>query len=145
MCPAVRSYSGSGCASQGQQAIAGTLAFWMANASELLNFLKHDNDLSPLTRQSQLDLSHLVHSAYRYAGRTPHKPSAALSDPAEDAGGACTSAQHLFSRSDPKTLDINAFGFLQLSGAVSAERAEESPAHVPGRSRAAWLTATWRR
>lgn len=66
-CGALRSYSGSGFASQGQQAIAGTLAFWMANASELLNFLKHDNDLSPLTRQSQLDLSHLVHSAYRYA------------------------------------------------------------------------------
>eukprot|EP00066_Takifugu_rubripes_P024089 XP_011613355.1 PREDICTED: afadin-like [Takifugu rubripes] len=49
---------------QGQQAIAGTLAFWMANASELLNFLKHDTELSPLTRQSQRDLSHLVHSAY---------------------------------------------------------------------------------
>ncbi|XP_068436318.1 afadin [Clinocottus analis] len=49
---------------QRQQAIAGALAFWMANSSELLNFLKHDKDLSPLTRQSQLDLSHLVHKAY---------------------------------------------------------------------------------
>lgn len=50
---------------QRQQAIAGALAFWMANSSELLNFLKHDKDLSPLTQQSQLDLSHLVHNAYR--------------------------------------------------------------------------------
>lgn len=49
-----------------QQAIAGALAFWMANSSELLNFLKHDKDLSSLTQQSQLDLSHLVHKAYRY-------------------------------------------------------------------------------
>ncbi|XP_035529456.1 afadin [Morone saxatilis] len=49
---------------QRQQAIAGALAFWMANSSELLNFLKHDKDLSPLTQQSQLDLSHLVHKAY---------------------------------------------------------------------------------
>lgn len=50
---------------QGQQAIAGALAFWMANSSELLHFLKRDKDLSPLTRRSQLDLTHLVHSAYR--------------------------------------------------------------------------------
>ncbi|KAI3367154.1 hypothetical protein L3Q82_008211 [Scortum barcoo] len=47
-----------------QQAIAGALAFWMANSSELLNFFKHDRDLSSLTQQSQLDLSHLVHKAY---------------------------------------------------------------------------------
>lgn len=51
---------------QRQKAIAGALAFWMANSSELLNFLKHDKNLSPLTQQSQQDLSHLVHSAYRY-------------------------------------------------------------------------------
>lgn len=49
---------------QRQQAIAGALAFWMANSSELLNFLKHDKDLSPLTEQSQLDLSKMVHKAY---------------------------------------------------------------------------------
>ncbi|KAM8736243.1 afadin isoform 2-T2 [Acanthopagrus schlegelii] len=49
---------------QRQQAIAGALAFWMANSSELLNFLKHDKHLSPLTQQCQLDLSHLVHKAY---------------------------------------------------------------------------------
>lgn len=63
----IYSHSGAIFASQGQQAIAGALAFWMANSSELLNFLKRDNDLSPLTWQSQLDLSHLVQSAYRCA------------------------------------------------------------------------------
>lgn len=50
---------------QRQQTIGGALAFWMANSSELLNFLKHDQDLTPLTQQSQLDLCHLVHKAYR--------------------------------------------------------------------------------
>ncbi|KAI4804291.1 hypothetical protein KUCAC02_025922 [Chaenocephalus aceratus] len=47
-----------------QQGIAGALSFWMANTSELLNFLKHDKDLGPITEQSQLNLSHLVHTAY---------------------------------------------------------------------------------
>ncbi|XP_074548590.1 afadin [Halichoeres trimaculatus] len=51
---------------QRQQTMAGALAFWMANTSELLNFLKHDKDLGPLTQQSQLDLSHLVHKAYGF-------------------------------------------------------------------------------
>ncbi|KAK9534039.1 hypothetical protein VZT92_009114 [Zoarces viviparus] len=51
---------------QRQQAIAGALAFWMANSSELLNFLKRDKDLSSVMRQSQLDLSHLVHKAYSF-------------------------------------------------------------------------------
>ncbi|XP_072222021.1 afadin [Leuresthes tenuis] len=49
---------------QRQRTIAGALAFWMANSSELLNFLKHDKDLSLLTLQSQQDLSHQVHKAY---------------------------------------------------------------------------------
>ncbi|XP_033984906.1 LOW QUALITY PROTEIN: afadin-like [Trematomus bernacchii] len=49
---------------QRQQGIAGALSFWMANTSELLNFLKHDKDLGPITEQSQLNLSHLVHTAY---------------------------------------------------------------------------------
>lgn len=61
----VHSSSVSVLALQSQQAIAGALAFWMANSSELLNFLKRDKDLGLLTRQSQLDLTHLVHSAYR--------------------------------------------------------------------------------
>ncbi|KAK1893908.1 Afadin [Dissostichus eleginoides] len=47
-----------------QQGIAGALSFWMANTSELLNFLKHDKNLGPITEQSQLNLSHLVHTAY---------------------------------------------------------------------------------
>ncbi|XP_054651752.1 afadin isoform X7 [Dunckerocampus dactyliophorus] len=51
---------------QRQQGIAGALAFWMANTSELLNFFQNDKDLSGLTRQSQLDLSLLVHEAYRW-------------------------------------------------------------------------------
>ncbi|PWA29591.1 hypothetical protein CCH79_00007950 [Gambusia affinis] len=46
------------------QAVAGVLAFWLANSSELLNFLKNDKDLGPFTKQSQLDLSHQVHNAY---------------------------------------------------------------------------------
>ncbi|XP_077587862.1 afadin isoform X1 [Stigmatopora nigra] len=49
---------------QRQQDVPGALAFWMANTSELLNFFKHDKDLSRLTQQSQLDLSCLVHKAY---------------------------------------------------------------------------------
>ncbi|XP_061599316.1 afadin [Cololabis saira] len=49
---------------QKQRAVAGALAFWTANSSELLNFLKHDEELGPLTRQSQRELSHLVHKAY---------------------------------------------------------------------------------
>ncbi|XP_054597763.2 afadin [Nothobranchius furzeri] len=51
---------------QRQQAMAGALAFWMANCSELLNFFKHDKDLNLLTQQSQLDLSHQVHTAYSF-------------------------------------------------------------------------------
>ncbi|XP_029585114.1 afadin-like [Salmo trutta] len=37
----------------------------MANASELLNFLKQDRDLSPITLQAQEDLAHLVHKAFK--------------------------------------------------------------------------------
>ncbi|KAK5617642.1 hypothetical protein CRENBAI_002378 [Crenichthys baileyi] len=51
---------------QRQQAITGALAFWMANSSELLNFLKHDKDLTQFTQQSQLGLSHQVHNAYSF-------------------------------------------------------------------------------
>lgn len=67
------SSSGSVFVLQGQQAIAGALAFWMANASELLNFLKRDRDLRLLTRQSQRELSQLVHRAYRYAHVQPSR------------------------------------------------------------------------
>ncbi|XP_029982516.1 afadin [Sphaeramia orbicularis] len=51
---------------QRQRDITGALTFWMANSSELLNFLKHDKDLSPLTQQSQVDLAHVVHKSYSY-------------------------------------------------------------------------------
>ncbi|XP_054894406.1 afadin [Poeciliopsis prolifica] len=51
---------------QRQRGVAGALAFWLANSSELLNFLKNDKDLGPLTEQSQLDLSRQVHSAYSF-------------------------------------------------------------------------------
>lgn len=50
---------------QKQKSIAGAVAFWMANASELLNFLKQDRDLSPITLQAQEDLAHLVHKAFK--------------------------------------------------------------------------------
>ncbi|XP_078797498.1 afadin [Oryzias latipes] len=51
---------------QRQQFMVGSLAFWLANSSELLIFLKRDKDLGPLTQHSQLDLSHLVHTAYSF-------------------------------------------------------------------------------
>uniref|UniRef100_A0A3P9LRL1 Afadin, adherens junction formation factor a n=1 Tax=Oryzias latipes TaxID=8090 RepID=A0A3P9LRL1_ORYLA len=51
---------------QSQQFMVGSLAFWLANSSELLIFLKRDKDLGPLTQHSQLDLSHLVHTAYSF-------------------------------------------------------------------------------
>ncbi|XP_038865070.1 afadin-like, partial [Salvelinus namaycush] len=50
---------------QKQKSIAGAVAFWMANASELLNFLKQDRDLSPITLQAQENLAHLVHKAFK--------------------------------------------------------------------------------
>ncbi|KAJ7990781.1 hypothetical protein DPEC_G00290480 [Dallia pectoralis] len=48
-----------------QKSIAGAVAFWMANTSELLNFLKQDGDLSPITLQAQENLAILVKKAYR--------------------------------------------------------------------------------
>ncbi|KAM8834302.1 afadin [Synchiropus picturatus] len=65
--PAVTSLADKMAAMMGrrQQSMAGALAFWLANTSELLNFLKHDTHLSRWTQQSQLDLSRSVHKAYR--------------------------------------------------------------------------------
>ncbi|XP_036982004.2 afadin isoform X9 [Artibeus jamaicensis] len=51
---------------QKQKNIAGALAFWMANASELLNFIKQDRDLSRLTLDAQDVLAHLVQMAFKY-------------------------------------------------------------------------------
>ncbi|XP_030627207.1 afadin isoform X8 [Chanos chanos] len=51
---------------QKQKNIAGALAFWMANASELLNFFKQDKDLSRITLDAQDILAHLVQKAFKY-------------------------------------------------------------------------------
>ncbi|KAM7395994.1 hypothetical protein PAMA_007328 [Pampus argenteus] len=51
---------------QKQKNIAGALAFWMANASELLNFIKQDRDLSRVTLDAQDLLAHLVQMAFKY-------------------------------------------------------------------------------
>ncbi|XP_078504966.1 afadin isoform X3 [Lissotriton helveticus] len=51
---------------QKQKNIAGSLAFWMANASELLNFIKQDRDLSRITLDAQDVLAHLVQMAFKY-------------------------------------------------------------------------------
>ncbi|XP_048046375.1 afadin [Megalobrama amblycephala] len=49
-----------------QRNIAGALAFWMANTSELLNFVRRDRDLCPITLQAQNSLAQLEHQAFRY-------------------------------------------------------------------------------
>ncbi|KAG2468292.1 AFAD protein, partial [Polypterus senegalus] len=54
---------------QKQKNIAGALAFWMANASELLNFIKQDKDLSRITLDAQDILAHLVQMAFKYLVR----------------------------------------------------------------------------
>lgn len=51
---------------QKQKNIAGALAFWMANASELLNFAKQDKDLSRITLDGQDVLAHLVQMAFKW-------------------------------------------------------------------------------
>ncbi|KAM4529826.1 afadin isoform 11-T11 [Fundulus diaphanus] len=51
---------------QKQKNIAGALAFWMANSSELLNFIKQDRDLSRITLDAQDILAHLVQMAFKY-------------------------------------------------------------------------------
>ncbi|XP_041108494.1 afadin isoform X8 [Polyodon spathula] len=51
---------------QKQKNIAGALAFWMANASELLNFIKQDKDLTRVTLDAQDVLAHLVQMAFKY-------------------------------------------------------------------------------
>lgn len=45
--------------------MAGHLAFWMANSSEFLNFLKQDMDLSGMTEESQKILAHTTQQAFR--------------------------------------------------------------------------------
>lgn len=63
VCP-VAAYGSAFCL-QKQKNIAGALAFWMANASELLNFIKQDRDLSRITLDAQDVLAHLVQMAFK--------------------------------------------------------------------------------
>ncbi|KAK2879147.1 hypothetical protein Q8A67_019938 [Cirrhinus molitorella] len=51
---------------QKQRSIAVALAFWMANASELLNFIRRDRDLCLIMLQAQNTLAQLVQQAFRY-------------------------------------------------------------------------------
>lgn len=44
---------------------AGSLAFWMANSSELLHFLKQDRHLSPFCLDAQDILAECVQLAFR--------------------------------------------------------------------------------
>nr|XP_039267288.1 afadin-like isoform X1 [Styela clava] len=46
--------------------VATELAFWMANASELLNFVRHDQDVSPCTAEAQDTLAKTVQLAFRH-------------------------------------------------------------------------------
>ncbi|KAL7873098.1 hypothetical protein AOLI_G00121690 [Acnodon oligacanthus] len=51
---------------QKQRTITVALAFWMANASEFLNFIRQDRDLSTTTLHSQTALAQLVQKAFTY-------------------------------------------------------------------------------
>ena len=44
---------------------AGHLAFWMANSSEFLHFLKQDKHLTNMTEESQKILAHTTQQAFR--------------------------------------------------------------------------------
>lgn len=57
----------SGFLTQENDTLAGSLAFWMANASELLHFLKQDTSLSLFTESAQGILAKSVQHAFRYA------------------------------------------------------------------------------
>lgn len=45
--------------------MAGHLAFWMANSSEFLHFLKQDVELCSMTEESQKVLAHTTQLAFR--------------------------------------------------------------------------------
>lgn len=51
--------------SQVNAGVTPELAFWMANASELLNFVRHDIDVSPCTSEAQDTLAKSVQQAFR--------------------------------------------------------------------------------
>lgn len=46
--------------------MAGGLAFWMANASELLHFYRQDMDLDPLTQTAQAILAQSIQESFAY-------------------------------------------------------------------------------
>ncbi|MGH0127463.1 UNVERIFIED_CONTAM: hypothetical protein FKN15_019152 [Acipenser sinensis] len=64
---------------QKQKNIAGALAFWMANASELLNFIKQDKDLSRVTLDAQDVLAHLVQMAFKVTVSPDNKVNLCIS------------------------------------------------------------------
>ena len=51
---------------QENDSLAGNLAFWMANASELLHFVKQDTSLSLFTETAQGILAQSVQHAFRF-------------------------------------------------------------------------------
>uniref|UniRef100_A0A8B9H7G8 Afadin, adherens junction formation factor a n=1 Tax=Astyanax mexicanus TaxID=7994 RepID=A0A8B9H7G8_ASTMX len=51
---------------QKQRSITVALTFWMANASEFLNFIRQDSDLANITISSQNALGQLVQKAFKY-------------------------------------------------------------------------------
>ncbi|XP_036448532.1 afadin [Colossoma macropomum] len=51
---------------QKQRTITVALTFWMANASEFLNFIRQDRDLSTITVHSQTALAQLVQKSFTY-------------------------------------------------------------------------------
>ncbi|XP_014680003.1 PREDICTED: afadin-like, partial [Priapulus caudatus] len=53
----------------GQQGSASALAYRMANASELLHFMKQDRDISLYSVTAQDKLADVVHSAFKYLTR----------------------------------------------------------------------------
>ncbi|KAI4884600.1 hypothetical protein NFI96_034561, partial [Prochilodus magdalenae] len=54
---------------QKQRTITVALTFWMANASEFLNFIRQDRELSTITLHSQTALAQLVQKAFTYLSR----------------------------------------------------------------------------
>ena len=58
-------------ARQARRSDANTLAFWMANASEYLHFLKQDRHISPYSVLAQDILAESVQAAFRWVGHCP--------------------------------------------------------------------------
>lgn len=67
----------------------GSLAFWMANCSEFLHFIKEDVDISPYTKDGQQVLAQSVQLAFRHLVLcVQHELRSSMSaflDPTDDA------------------------------------------------------------